>query len=75
MLSQDVCAHHCRLLRLARCLVLQPRALGPARSWTPTLLGASALGDPRAGGSACVERVPSSIGPVSYTHLTLPTIC
>eukprot|EP00969_Alexandrium_andersonii_P234419 10349975-Alexandrium_andersonii.AAC.1 len=46
-------------------------------SWTLTVLGAYALGDRRAEGFACVGCAQSSTGPppVSYTHLTLPTIC
>eukprot|EP00969_Alexandrium_andersonii_P006606 287116-Alexandrium_andersonii.AAC.1 len=61
------------LLRLPRYLVLQPRALHSfpwrdegakvARSWTPTSLGASALGDPRVAGSACAECILPSTGP------------
>eukprot|EP00969_Alexandrium_andersonii_P132756 5870705-Alexandrium_andersonii.AAC.1 len=61
------------LLRLARYLVLQPRAVysfpwqdeeaGIRTFAAPTLLGASAPGGPRVEGSACVECVLPSTGP------------
>eukprot|EP00969_Alexandrium_andersonii_P082804 3651326-Alexandrium_andersonii.AAC.1 len=70
-MSAPATADWSALLRLARYLVVQPRAVydfpwqdegvGVRTLWAQTLLGAFALGDPRVGTSACVVRIRPSI--------------
>eukprot|EP00969_Alexandrium_andersonii_P311438 13761942-Alexandrium_andersonii.AAC.1 len=60
MSSQSVGAYRGRLVRSPA--IGPMRELRSARSWTPTLLGASALGGRRVGGSACAECIPSRSG-------------